>query len=268
MQIVKIESPEYTCKVPTERCIFELLKQENISDKYRLIETDFISWLNRLDLMPKLYKILSVFNDDKINIVVSQHINTKYLSGLPSNFLIFTPHATYNDNFIPIPHYTSTSDNREILSVDQRSNLFSFKGYTNTHPIRTKLCQLYPSYCFGNFKWGVGVKEYEKEYLDLLSNSIFSLCPLGTGPSSLRIFEALKMGSIPVIISDNLQMPLHSWDKISVKILEEDVERIPQILLEYSCKHQHRMQVLGQEMYQNYFCNNKLHMSIMEYLRD
>ncbi len=41
-------------------------------------------------------------------------------------------------------------------------------------------------------------------YNKILSDSIFSLCPEGAGPNTLRFWESLAIGSIPVIFSDDL----------------------------------------------------------------
>lgn len=45
------------------------------------------------------------------------------------------------------------------------------------------------------------------EFIDLMSRSIFSLCPSGTGPNSIRLWESIAMGSIPVILSDTHLLP-------------------------------------------------------------
>jgi hypothetical protein len=57
-------------------------------------------------------------------------------------------------------------------------------------------------------------KKYELEYVECLSNSVFSLCPSGSGPNSIRIWEALLFGSIPVVFSDNLHVPASYKNKI------------------------------------------------------
>lgn len=42
-----------------------------------------------------------------------------------------------------------------------------------------------------------------RKYNDVLSNSVFSLCPEGSGPNTLRLWESMAVGSIPVIVSDD-----------------------------------------------------------------
>ena len=45
-------------------------------------------------------------------------------------------------------------------------------------------------------------------YSEILGNTKYSLCPRGTGPSTIRLWESLAMGSVPVIVSDFLKMPM------------------------------------------------------------
>ncbi|WP_342804833.1 exostosin family protein [Alteromonas sp. M12] len=42
------------------------------------------------------------------------------------------------------------------------------------------------------------------KYNSILSDSKFSLCPIGAGPNTLRFWESIAVGSIPVIFSDDL----------------------------------------------------------------
>ena len=41
-------------------------------------------------------------------------------------------------------------------------------------------------------------------YVATLRDSCFALCPAGAGPNSIRLWEALGFGAIPVILSDSL----------------------------------------------------------------
>jgi Exostosin family len=48
-------------------------------------------------------------------------------------------------------------------------------------------------------------ENFLNRYITVLQQSAFILCPIGKGPSSMRIFEAMRAGRAPVIISD-------AWD--------------------------------------------------------
>lgn len=60
------------------------------------------------------------------------------------------------------------------------------------------------------------------EYLNALRNSVFTLCPSGSGPNSIRIGEALALGSVPIIITRSLALPgnVSLWE--SACVIEED----------------------------------------------
>lgn len=66
--------------------------------------------------------------------------------------------------------------------------------------------------------------EDAKEYLNAISQSWFTLCPTGSGPNSIRIFEALSLGSIPIVLSKSLRLPGTRvlWEKAA--LFEEDSE--------------------------------------------
>jgi hypothetical protein len=48
---------------------------------------------------------------------------------------------------------------------------------------------------------------YKDEYLQAIRDSVFTLCPTGSGPNSIRIGESLALGSIPIILTRDLALP-------------------------------------------------------------
>lgn len=67
-------------------------------------------------------------------------------------------------------------------------------------------------------------EQHKQEYLDAIRQSAFTLCPSGSGPNSIRIGEALALGSVPIIITRSLALPGDAalWDRAC--IIEEDSE--------------------------------------------
>jgi len=55
----------------------------------------------------------------------------------------------------------------------------------------------------GSFEDGNAAKQFRQ----VMSDSLFTLCPSGTGPNSIRLWEAALNGSIPVVLSDRYQPP-------------------------------------------------------------
>lgn len=63
------------------------------------------------------------------------------------------------------------------------------------------------------------------EYLQAINHSWFTLCPTGSGPNSIRIFESLCLGSIPIVLTRDLRLPgpQELWDDAC--IIEDDSEQ-------------------------------------------
>jgi hypothetical protein len=63
----------------------------------------------------------------------------------------------------------------------------------------------------------------EQEYESVLSRSRFSLCPRGSNPNSVRFWESLAAGAIPILISDNYKLPNWDWDNTIIRLKESDL---------------------------------------------
>lgn len=74
-------------------------------------------------------------------------------------------------------------------------------------------------------------KDNTNFYNQLLLDSRFSLCPSGSGPNSIRFWESLAIGSIPILLADTLELPAHElWNDAILQIPEKDLVFIPDIL--------------------------------------
>jgi len=63
-------------------------------------------------------------------------------------------------------------------------------------------------------------------YNEVISESVFSLCPEGTGPNSLRLWESMAVGSIPVLFENDWIPPEIEglgWSDFSIKIKNEEI---------------------------------------------
>jgi hypothetical protein len=73
--------------------------------------------------------------------------------------------------------------------------------------------------------------KYVDSYLSLFERSKFILCVRGIGTSRWRLFEALKGGRVPVIISDQWVPPEGpQWAECSIRVPESKVRMIPETL--------------------------------------
>ena len=115
--------------------------------------------------------------------------------------------------------------------------LFSFVGDAKTHPVRREIMDLDHPRSFvedaGGYrsvpKGAPGAREsYRASYADTLQASAFVLCPRGVSPSSVRVFEVMRSGRAPVIISDDWVPPEGpDWSSFSVFVPESSVASIP-----------------------------------------
>ena len=191
--------------------------------------------------------------------------------------VLYTPHKVYSENQIDgillkaCPLYAinieDENKNKEFTGVDfltvERNKLYTFQGaYQNGYlsDIRKRIFALEKKpdveirysgdWHFNKIvysdehqnksgKYTVQDKHVYNtvEYNKLLLDSQFSLCPSGTGPNSIRLWESLAVGTIPVILSDQLELPEHPlWPKAIIRMLERDLANVDYILRSMSAQ--------------------------------
>ena len=109
---------------------------------------------------------------------------------------------------------------------DGRKRRFaSFIG-THTHPIREHVFNiLNPDYYISDRGHDIN------QFCDIISESLFGLCPRGYGLNSFRIAECMQYLTIPVYISDEFVNPFDlDFREFGIIIEERDADRIEQIL--------------------------------------
>jgi hypothetical protein len=121
--------------------------------------------------------------------------------------------------------------------------LFSFMGAVRNAPVRQKLASLRHARSFFQnttedfdrvLHQTMDRRErldYDRRYAELIKASKFILCPRGLSASSVRLFETMRMGRVPVILSDDWIAPSGPpWEEFAIRIPEKDVGRIPELL--------------------------------------
>ena len=92
--------------------------------------------------------------------------------------------------------------------------------------------------------------------------SKFVLCPRGFGLSSVRFFETLAFGRIPVLISDDTKLPLEEkidYDKFIIRVEENDLESIESRIIDFK-KNNDLMEVskISRETWEKWFFPEKI----------
>lgn len=102
---------------------------------------------------------------------------------------------------------------------------FSVKGKTGTvYKERMELHELFKEKCFCT----VGEMQPFTEYLEEMARHKFALCPRGAGQDTYRTWEALLVGTIPIVLRSNLNslyaglpvLIVDSWSMITEEFLE------------------------------------------------
>lgn len=231
-------------KFPVEFECYKQLKQDDSLNYIAVPWTQILnsSWLNFPNRQPSSY-YLNVLNKKKIeqadNFTVCQHDN--YMSLLP----LFR-HLNITKVFSPLHDSTNIINGLKVVPISftscfdfesvKKDILFSFVGTYTSHPIRERMRKriqgdhiLYRSkyHIDPDIFTGGKVKISEEiEYKNILERSRYSLCPRGSSPSSVRFWESLHAGAIPILISDNWCLPEWDWDHTILHIKEKDFERM------------------------------------------
>lgn len=197
--------------VKTEQNVYELFikNQQYLPENFGYIALPLADLINKkgvpyvqhlLDSVEKAYP-----NFKKV--YVCQHILVPYLNFYDNT--VFTPHTLRGDKAICIPHYNSLITRDHFIPVNERKYLYSFVGCFNTHPLRSQLTVFHgdssPILDTGIWHYQKAQEQrgaFQESYINILCHTKFNLCPPGTGVSTIRLFEILAAGSVPVIFND------------------------------------------------------------------
>lgn len=241
---------------------------------FTLFCLSFVSFKIR-EIEYKLTK-LPFWNDGKKHIVFdfTDSPKTFYRN---KNVSVFKS-AFSRDNYdylkdVSIPQFPRYRFSEEMINKYNKQKLISFKGHPRTgfNSIRDKLFEINNNEelfikKFSNepkdFEFKIGEtfeiipSNNEYSYLNLLFTSRFTLLPRGNGCAlSYRHIEAMNVGSIPVIISDNYELPfkeLIDWYSCSITVKESELNN----LLDIVKSHLHREDDLKKnvkDVYAKYF---------------
>lgn len=92
-------------------------------------------------------------------------------------------------------------------------------------------------------------------YNAVLSDSVFALCPAGAGPNTLRLWEALAAGAIPVLtgpaprLPEGGTLPRIEWDRIVLHVDEAAIADLPRRLREVSMDERRQRRQRGLEAF-------------------
>lgn len=233
MRVIEQFTGEF-CKdvVPTEAASRELLLEKPLPSQITYLAVPWATLLNE----SRFGEFRPCHTDG--GFTICQHVryeaivSTLVECGIS---VLFTPHVCRKHTeikVIPYPHVVA-----HALQPQEKEYLYSFIGF-ESHPVRREIFKLPKAdgaciverpcwhFAFANRR-----NRCEREYFDVLAKSRFSLCPRGTGASTIRFWESLQAGAIPVVISDAMQLPEgHDWHRTVIRLAERDVGRVDETI--------------------------------------
>jgi hypothetical protein len=199
--------------------------------------SDVQDYLDNLDRNKKYFTIVQ-YDDNILNNLGELDILIFAMGG----------HGKYKENCYAIPLNCQEPPGLQLKNKDIFA---SFTG-SPTHHIRNKIY----SELSGNPKYILSSSIGYWHFRDVMSRSIFSLCPRGYGQTSFRICESLQVESIPVYIYDEPLIPFNDllrFEEYGVLIHESNLSDIDSILSSISNSEIDRLVQNGREVYKSYY---------------
>ena len=185
------------------------------------------------NVLPGLFTCMPEHHFDK-----AQHVAFAYMS---------TPNPSVNDIF---------------HKNEERRWLYSFMG-AMSHPVRRSIMQLSDERGYlkdtSDFNvWHASPAELQaraNDYAMVLGGSHFVLCPRGIGTSSIRLYETLEAGRVPVIIGDKWVPPDETDWAFAIRVEENRISSLPELLRAHENEAQARGLAAREAWLENYAPN-------------
>jgi hypothetical protein len=169
--------------------------------------------------------------------------------------------------YMRLPHETAQATDPDLL--------FSFVGSPSSRSRRRIFELRHPSAVVEEVR---GFTFYDRSsplfderrarYKDILGRSRFILCPRGKGTSSFRIYEALSIGRIPVIISDEWVPPKGpAWETFSLRWSEGGTKGLIETLEEHDT-HWLSLSAAASTAYTEFFAPDATFHRVIELCRE
>lgn len=234
--------------VPTEYMAYKQFTEHPLPYDVTYVAIPW-TWLinnKRLHLITKNIHHLHAFT-------ICQHIQYEAIIPILRQIgvsVLFTPHASQTKVYdgitvLPFPHYPLHT----APPAPEKNILYTFIGapthhmrtafFKMSHPDNTLVCSRK-----GWHFWTAGINyaSYTQEYKNALQQSRFAICLRGVGSSTIRFWEALGAGAIPILISDDMALPSEvNWDECIIRIPEKDILSIPLRIANINFEQEQRM---------------------------
>ena len=161
-----------------------------------------------------------------------------YPIGFMPGIYVGMPRADYDPQRFRAGCYMGQYNTLTTALAEQRWHkpqlLFSFRG-SASHEVREQLFKIELSSgdhsITQTYPWFTHTDAEKTAYVEEMLNSKFILCPRGQSTTSIRLFETMELGRVPVILSDDWIAPTGpSWPLFSLHVSESRLKELPDIL--------------------------------------
>jgi hypothetical protein len=212
----------------------------------------------RLHLLLKLYhnKCFILSNLDKPN-----YFNRGIITSAEKSLLNFSRFRSCSYTAYYDPYHNPFIRNHTLTQPKpSKEYIISFWGRLS-HPLRKAIFELKfirkdieikDTTSLYDLWAGINSTDLQEAYYNTMLKSKFALCPRGFGVNSIRLFEAMKLGIAPIIVSDDLILPLGpKWADFCIFIKENDISNLESIVEKFENKYQEmgRLAKINFELY-------------------
>ena len=151
-----------------------------------------------------------------------------------------------------LPMYYQAETPAEVSPIRDSEFLASFQGSVESCPeVRQAIidslnrsqrpvhCRKMDGYFHETYQ-GREAEQLRREFIRSLERSQFVFCPRGVGLSSLRFFETLAWGRVPILVADEIALPLPRripYEHFVVRIPEKDIGRWEKYVAAFLADH-------------------------------
>ncbi len=227
-----------------EAFFYNYFKENNqINSEYTYIPIQWTNYLVNNDYGNNIDNLIN-FCNNQINRTKKYFTIVQYAGGPLvelHNTKIFSMGGTFStkipktSSVIPLPllyePFLAPKENKEKQFIG------SYIG-RSTHKLRTEMVsklQSNSNFYVQNLDYmDANILEQDADkFKQLISESYFSLCPRGYGPTSFRLYESIKSGTVPVYISDEHFLPYKeemNWSDFSLILKPRHLNKLAKIL--------------------------------------
>lgn len=235
-----------------------------------IISCKFPRGIDKYDLIQNTITSYKEYNK-KVLIFLISDVNEPY--DIPSNVYIFRTSLyktkkMYNETLLPFMWEPIEKDVYPLVKSDKP--IVGFCGYLHKNPAYRKklidemrrntdkiICNFIIHFKF----WGGKPNDtkLKNDFENNVINSHFTICNRGAGNFSMRFYQVLSVGRIPVLVDFDQLLPFEdeiNWDDIIVRGKTEK-EVIDKLLLLWNTRDIVEIQKKCKQVYDDYLCEKK-----------